>query len=95
MTISQRDVEHIAALSRLRLTQEEKELFGNQLNDILLYVNQLNELDTTDITPTSHVVPLRNIFREDTVQPSIAIDNALSNAPDKTGGFYRVPKIIE
>ncbi|KJU82223.1 Glu-tRNAGln amidotransferase, C subunit [Candidatus Magnetobacterium bavaricum] len=95
MTISQKDVHHIAALSRLSLTEEEKELFGSQLNDILLYVNKLNELDTTDVPPTSHVVPLQNIFRDDTLQQSIALDDALANAPDRTGNFYRVPKIIE
>ncbi|MBF0338668.1 MAG: Asp-tRNA(Asn)/Glu-tRNA(Gln) amidotransferase subunit GatC [Nitrospirae bacterium] len=95
MTISHKDVQHIAALSRLSLTEEEKELFGNQLNDILLYVNKLNELDTVDVTPTSHVIPLQNIFRDDTLQQSIALDDALANAPDRAGDFYRVPKIIE
>ncbi|MBF0608271.1 MAG: Asp-tRNA(Asn)/Glu-tRNA(Gln) amidotransferase subunit GatC [Candidatus Magnetobacterium sp. LHC-1] len=95
MTISHKDVQHIAALSRLSLTEEEKELFGNQLNDILLYVNKLNELDTADVTPTSHVVPMQNIFRNDTLQQSVALDDALANAPDRAGDFYRVPKIIE
>lgn len=75
MTISHKDVQHIAALSRLSLTEEEKELFGNQLNDILLYVNKLNELDTADVTPTSHVVPMQNIFRNDTLQQSVALDD--------------------
>ncbi|MBF0345156.1 MAG: Asp-tRNA(Asn)/Glu-tRNA(Gln) amidotransferase subunit GatC [Nitrospirae bacterium] len=95
MSISHKDVQHISALSRLKLTEDEKDLFGSQLNDILLYVNQLNELDTTDVPPTSHVVPLKNVVRPDSTQPSLALDDALSNAPDRAGNFYRVPKIIE
>ncbi|MBF0565764.1 MAG: Asp-tRNA(Asn)/Glu-tRNA(Gln) amidotransferase subunit GatC [Nitrospirae bacterium] len=95
MSITAEDVKHIAALSRLKLSGDEIELFGRQLNDILHYVDQLNELDTKDIEPTSHVLPINNVFREDVETPSLDREDALMNAPDRAGGFYRVPKIIE
>ncbi|MEO5357174.1 MAG: Asp-tRNA(Asn)/Glu-tRNA(Gln) amidotransferase subunit GatC [Nitrospirae bacterium YQR-1] len=95
MGITTGDVKHIAALSRLKLDADELEIFGKQLNDILLYVEKLNELNTDGIEPTSHVIPLMNVFREDIERDSIALEDALSNAPDRTGNFYKVPKIIE
>lgn len=95
MGITADDVKHIAALSRLQLSDEESEVFGRQLNDILHYVDQLNELDTTNIDSTSHVLPLNNVFREDIETSSIDVTDALMNAPDRANGFYRVPKIIE
>ena len=82
-------------LARLSLTEEEKELFGAQLSSILDYMEKLNELDTKDIEPTSHVLSISNVMREDVPRDSIAREDALSNAPDKTEKFYRVPKIIE
>ncbi|MBF0473843.1 MAG: Asp-tRNA(Asn)/Glu-tRNA(Gln) amidotransferase subunit GatC [Nitrospirae bacterium] len=96
MGISDSDVAHIEALSMLRLESDEAELFKGQLNDILLYIDKLNELDTSDIEPTSHVIPLTNVFREDVlITSSLPQDQALKNAPDASKGFYRVPKIIE
>lgn len=89
------DVEHIAQLARLALTDSEREKFATQLTSILSYVEKLKELDTSGIEPTSHVVTIGNVMREDKVSPSLAKDVALMNAPDKTGDFYRVPKIIE
>lgn len=89
------DVEHIAQLARLALTDSEREKFAIQLTSILSYVEKLKELDTSGIEPTSHVVTIGNVMREDKVSPSLAKDVALMNAPDKTGDFYRVPKIIE
>jgi len=82
-------------LARLSLTEEEKELFGAQLSSILDYMEKLNELDTENIEPTSHVLTLSNVMREDAPRDSIPREDALSNAPDRTDKFYRVPKIIE
>ncbi len=88
-------VEHIAKLARLSVSEEEKELFGPQLNGILSYMEKLNELDTKDVGPTSHVLSLSNVMRDDIPGNSIPKEDALMNAPDHTDKFYRVPKIIE
>jgi len=95
MKISKEEIEHIAALARLSLSEEEKELFGSQLSSILDYMEKLNELDTKGIEPTSHVLSLSNVMRNDIPMPSIPKEDALMNAPDHTEKFYRVPKIIE
>jgi len=95
MKISREEIEHIAILARLSLSEEEKELFGSQLSSILGYMEKLNELDTRDIEPTSHVLSLHNVMREDTLTSSISREDALMNAPSRTEKFYRVPKIIE
>lgn len=89
------DVEHIALLARLSLTEEERERFGSQLSSILSYVGKLNEIDTSGIEPASHVLEMKNIMREDELRPSLPVEDALMNAPDRSGTFYRVPKIIE
>ena len=89
------DIEHVALLARLKLTEEEKELFSKQVGSIIEYVDKLNELDTIDVQPTAHVLPLKNIFRADMVTGSLPAGMALSNAPEKDDHFYRVPKIIE
>jgi aspartyl-tRNA(Asn)/glutamyl-tRNA(Gln) amidotransferase subunit C len=89
------DVEHIARLARLSLSEEEKELFGSQLSRILDYMEKLSELDTKDIEPTSHVLSLNNVMRDDIIGHSIPREDAIMNAPDHTDKFYRVPKIIE
>jgi aspartyl-tRNA(Asn)/glutamyl-tRNA(Gln) amidotransferase subunit C len=88
-------IEHLSGLARLTLTEEEKALYEGQLNSILSYVEKLNELDTSGVEPTSHVISLSNVDREDAPQPSLDREEALRNAPDGTGGFYRVPRIIE
>jgi aspartyl-tRNA(Asn)/glutamyl-tRNA(Gln) amidotransferase subunit C len=93
--LSREEIEHIAMLARLSLTEEEKELFGAQLSSILDYMEKLNELDTEHIEPTSHVLSISNIMREDATRDSIPREDALSNAPDRTDKFYRVPKIID
>lgn len=95
MKISHEEIEHIATLARLYLSEEEKDLFSSQLSRILDYMEKLNELDTTDIEPTSHVLPLCNVMRDDILRSSIPRENALANAPDHIDKFYRVPKIIE
>ena len=88
-------IEHLSRLARLALTEEEKSRYGNQLDNILHYVEKLNELDTAGIEPTSHVISISNVMREDVLRLSLDREDALMNAPDKTDAFYRVPKIIE
>jgi aspartyl-tRNA(Asn)/glutamyl-tRNA(Gln) amidotransferase subunit C len=95
MKITKEEIEHIAVLARLSLSEKEKQVFGSQLSSILDYMEKLNELDTKDIEPTSHVLSLSNVMRNDTLRPSIPKDDALTNAPNHTENFYRVPKIIE
>ena len=95
MKITKEEIEHIALLARLTLSAEEKDLFGSQLSGILDYMEKLNELDTRNIEPTSHVLSLHNVMRDDTPLLSIPREKALMNAPSCTEKFYRVPKIIE
>ncbi|NOZ68555.1 MAG: Asp-tRNA(Asn)/Glu-tRNA(Gln) amidotransferase subunit GatC [Deferribacteres bacterium] len=89
------DIDHVALLARLKLTEREKELFSQQVVNIIRYMDKLNELDTSGIEPTAHVLPMKNIFREDNVRASLPRDSALQNAPERDDSFYRVPKIIE
>ncbi|RMF94067.1 MAG: Asp-tRNA(Asn)/Glu-tRNA(Gln) amidotransferase subunit GatC [Nitrospinota bacterium] len=93
--IDREAVEHVATLARLALSEEEMEKFTHQLSDILTYVNKLNELDTSNVEPTSHVLTIQNVFREDQVRPSIPITEALANAPEAAHRYFKVPKIIE
>lgn len=94
MKISQEQVERVALLARLELTAHEKEIYTEQLNSILEYAAVLDKLDTQNIPPTAHPLPLHNVFREDVVKASISQEDALSNAPDAENGFFRVPKIV-
>jgi aspartyl-tRNA(Asn)/glutamyl-tRNA(Gln) amidotransferase subunit C len=95
MNISIADVEHVARLARLELSDEEKSLFAVQMGAILGYVDTLKELDTEGILPTSHAVPMENSFREDVACPAFGVESALANAPDRVESFFRVPKVIE
>jgi len=88
-------IEHLAQLARLSVSDEEKTRFTGQIDSILNYMDTLNELDTSAVEPTSHVISLSNIVREDLLKDSLDRTDALRNAPDKTDKFYRVPKIIE
>ena len=95
MSITVADVEYVARLARLSLTEEEKTLFAGQMGAILGYVEKLKELDTEGVLPTSHAVPMENAFREDRSCPSLGVAGALANAPDRADSFYRVPRVIE
>lgn len=95
MKITRQEVEHVAKLARLELTEQEADTFTGQLDAILSYVDKLKELNTDGIIPTAHAVPMENAFREDQVQPSIGVENALANAPARAESFFRVPKVIE
>ena len=93
--ISLREVEHVARLARLALSSAEKERMRSQLDVILGYVAKLDEVDTTGVPPTAHVLPLVNVMREDEVRPSYPAEAMLANAPDPDGEQFRVPKILE
>ncbi len=94
MSVSIKNVEHIAKLARLELREDEKEQYMHQLNDILKYIDKLNELDTKNIEPLSHVIELSNVFRDDVAKPSLPTEEALKNAPSKNETFFKVPKVI-
>ena len=94
MELSREEVRHVATLARLQLNDEEVDRFRRQLSHILSYVQTLNELDTSQVEPTSHVVPMANVWRDDEVTPSCEREALLKNAPDRTEEFFRVPKII-
>lgn len=89
------EIDHIAALARLKLSDSEKDLFSRQINNIISYIEKLNELDTGSVEPTAHVFPIHNVFREDEATPSLSRDKALQNSPEQDDGFYIVPRIIE
>jgi len=95
MRITQKEVEHVATLARLKLDQDEIATFTGQMDAILSYVDKLSTLDTDGIIPTSHAVPMENAFRADEIRPSIGTENALANAPERVEGFFKVPKVIE
>jgi len=89
------DIEKVARLARLELSEGEKETFGNQLEQILTYMEQLNRLDTTGVEPTSHAIPIYNVFREDEVKLSFPQEEVLAISPDEEDGHFKVPRIID
>ena len=94
MPVTIKDVEHIAELARLKFNNEELKSFTEQMNEILSYVDKLNELDTENVEPLSHPVEAVNVFRDDVVKPHTFTEDALRNAPKKDEQFFRVPKVI-
>jgi aspartyl-tRNA(Asn)/glutamyl-tRNA(Gln) amidotransferase subunit C len=95
MAIDRETVKHVAVLARLAMTEAELDRFTEQLRAILDYVGKLNELDTSRVEPLSHALALKNILRPDEPGNPLAQQQALANAPDQEGGFFRVPRIIE
>jgi aspartyl-tRNA(Asn)/glutamyl-tRNA(Gln) amidotransferase subunit C len=95
MKITLQEVERVARLARLELSEPEKERMRAQLDSILSYIDKLNELDTSTVEATFHVLPLTNVFREDEVRPSLSQEESLANAPDRHDLFFRVPRILE
>lgn len=95
MPVTLKDVEHVAHLARLQLSEVEKTAFLRDLNEILMYVEKINELDTSRVEPTSHVLPLKNVFRADEMKPSPAKEKMLQNAPEAYQGFFKVPPVLE
>lgn len=95
MKITKQDVEKVAKLARLEVTEAEKDAFAKQLSQILTHVEQLNRYDTKGVEPTSTVMGQVNVFREDVVRPSLPVDKALANAPEREADGFCVPKIVE
>ena len=95
MEITLKEVEQVAKLARLELSEDEKAIFARQLSAILSYMDQLKTLDTGGVEPTATVLPTDNVFRDDQVRPSLPQEAALTNAPDQADGFFRVPRILE
>ena len=93
--ITLKDVEHVARLARLLLGPEEKERMRRELDGILTYIDKLRAVDTRSVEPTSHAVPMTNVMRDDVTWSSFPQSEMLANAPDRSGDFFRVPKIIE
>ncbi|RKU09453.1 Asp-tRNA(Asn)/Glu-tRNA(Gln) amidotransferase subunit GatB [Candidatus Poribacteria bacterium] len=94
-TITTDDVQHVATLARLEFNEVDVEQFTHQLARILDYIGKLNELDTTDVPPTSHPLPLRNVVKEDVAKSSYDRDTVLEGAPNAEEGYFEVPKVIE
>lgn len=93
--ISKDEVKHVANLARLAITEDEATTFTKQLDDIITYAEQLNELDTTGVEPTTHVLDLKNVMRKDEPKKWITQEDALKNAPDKQDGQFKVPSVLE
>jgi aspartyl-tRNA(Asn)/glutamyl-tRNA(Gln) amidotransferase subunit C len=93
--ISREEVQHVARLARLHLTDEEAERMREQLDAILAYIDKLRELDVEGVEPAAHAVPLINVMRDDALAPCLPQEQALANAPDRADEFFRVPRIIE
>jgi len=92
--ISREEVRHVADLARLELSEQEELRMTEQMNQILGYMDQLNELNTEGVSPTTHAIELRNVFREDEVRESLPREQALANAPQSDGVNFLVPKVI-
>lgn len=93
--ISKQDVEKVAKLARLQLSEAEIAQFTDQLGAILEYVEKMNELDTDNVEPLAHCLPVSNVFRADKVTESLGTEKTLANAPDHDGEFFKVPKILD
>ena len=94
MSISKAQVQHVAFLARLRLRDEEVELYTRDLASILGYVNKLHELEMEGVEPMAHVLPLENVLREDEPRPGLPREAALANAPEVADGQVKVPRIV-
>lgn len=92
--LNQEEVRHVAKLARLNISDDEVALFTEQLGSILEYVAQLDKVDTENIEPLAHALPIHNVLREDVVKPSLSNDEALANAPQRDGEFFAVPKVL-
>lgn len=95
MKISKEEVGYVAGLARLSFNEAETEKLQSDLSAVLDYVAALNELDTDEVPPTEHILPLQNVFREDVVKESLPIEKVLQNAPDSESNAFKVPRVIE
>lgn len=95
MSVTKSEVEKIAELAKLKFSENELENFTHQMNEILAYMEKLNELDTKNVEPLSHPIENNNVFRKDKIKKSVNTKEALQNAPDKDENFFNVPKVIQ
>lgn len=95
MASAEIDIKYVAHLARLQLIPDEEKKLGAQLENILGYIEKLNQLDVSGVEPTAHAVPMVNVTRPDEVRPSLPHDDALRNAPARANGLFIVPKIVE
>ncbi|WP_342437233.1 Asp-tRNA(Asn)/Glu-tRNA(Gln) amidotransferase subunit GatC [Paenibacillus sp. FSL L8-0436] len=95
MSITVKDVQHVAKLARLQLSPEEEATFTEQMNAILQYAEKLNELDTEHVKPTTHVLQVSNVMRDDVVKESLSQEEAMLNAPEHEDGHFKVPAVLE
>jgi len=95
MRLSHEEIEHIASLSRLELSDAERERAQNELSDIIGYFEALSKLDTHGVEPTMHALPLQNVLRADVIEPQLSREEALQNAPESAGGMFQVPRVVE
>lgn len=95
MALSREDIESVAYLSRLELSEEEKDKLTGHINRLLDNFQKLQEIDTTDVEPTSHVIPVSNVFRKDEVSPSLPVEDVLANGPQVTEDCFVVPRVVE
>lgn len=95
MSITVKDVQHVARLARLHLSPEEEAMFTEQMNAILQYAEKLSGLDTEGVEPTTHVLHVSNVMREDVVKESLSIEDVLLNAPEEEDGQFKVPAVLE
>ena len=89
------DIEHVARLARLQLTEDEKQQLRDQLGQILEHAATIGEVAADDVPPTATPIPRANVFRDDEAEPSLPVDEALRNAPERDGDRFRVPRIVE
>ena len=94
MSVSEKDVKHVALLARLELSDEEIKNYTKQFDKILCWMKKLDELNVDGVEPTAHVFPIENVFREDEVKDSLPVEKVFKNAPDKKDSFFRVPRIV-
>lgn len=95
MAIDKKTVEHVAHLARIELDPAELDKLSGQLKDILDFIDKLGRVDVSNIKPTSHILPINNVLREDVPSASLPIEKTLANAPEKDGNFFVVPKVID
>ncbi len=92
---TKKELDHLATLARIELSDKEREKFSRELASILDYIEKLKEVDVSTTDPTTHVMQIENVFRQDKLKPSLDIEKVLKFAPDRKARFFRVPKIIE
>lgn len=95
MRLTTQEVEHIALLSRLELSDAERERAANELSQIIGYFESLSELNTDNIEPTMHALPVENVLRADEIRPGLSREAALQNAPESADGMFQVPRVVE